>query len=206
MTLLCPPKIAHGYSAEQWKALRLDPDAPSGADWQVAIAIFDARIRGRFFAPADALIASEEGRSGKTFGFAILAIDCLVIETLQGFREGVVNHNGKSKELFTRFVLAWDAFMDCLPQNGDPEKLALRLYSDCRCALLHSGSTDNDLRVGVSGPTFKFRGAQVQWINRTSLHQKLKREFDGYLVGLRAPDGGMLRKNFKKKMDAICGT
>lgn len=205
MTMIWPLEIARGYSAEQWKALRLEPDAPDTADWQTAIAILDTRMRRRFFDPVDALIALEEAKGEKTFGFAILAIDCLVIETLQGFREGFVNHDGKSTKLFTSFLKGWDSFKSCLPQGGDAEKLALRVYSDCRCALLHSGATDGELRVGISGPTFCFNGVHVEWINRTLLHENLKREFDGYVTSLRAKGGELLRRNFKKKMDAISG-
>lgn len=205
MTNHRPHKIAPGISAKQWKALRLEPDEPGSADWQTAIAIFEARMRRRFFAPVDALIEFEEGRTEKTFGFAILAINCLVIETLQGFREGIINHNGKSKSLFIRFLTEWDVFKSCLPEPADAEKLAERVYLDCRCALLHSGATDGQLRVGVSGPAFRFNDGHVQSINRTSLHENLKRAFEGYLAGLRAADGVVLRRYFKKKMDAISG-
>jgi hypothetical protein len=199
------PKIAPGYSAKEWRALKLDPDTPHWPDWEQAIAMFDARIRQRFFAPVDALIDFEAQREEKTVGFTILAIDCLVIETLQGFRQGIVKHNGKSETLFVNFLIGWDVFKRYVPPNGDAEKLAKRIYSDCRCALLHSGATDGELRVGVTGPVFRFKDGHVQGINRTSFHSSLRSEFDGYLAALRTPDGGTLRRNFKKKMDAIAG-
>ena len=44
MTMPWPLEIARGYSAEQWKALRLEPDAPDTADWQTAIAIVNAGV------------------------------------------------------------------------------------------------------------------------------------------------------------------
>jgi hypothetical protein len=175
------------------------------AGWQTAIAIFEARMRGRFFAPVDAIIALEEAKKEETFGFAILAIDCLVIETLQGFREGVADHDGKSGRLFTNFLIGWESFESCVPRDADARKLAKSVYSHCRCALLHSGATDGELRVGISGPTFRFNGDRVEWINRTSLHQNLKREFDAYLASLRSEASGEPRRNFKKKMDAISG-
>lgn len=77
-------EIAPGYTVCCWKNLSLDPDQPNSQDWKKALEIFDARIRCRFLDPADALIAYEANYSRKKFGFAILAIDCLVIETLQG--------------------------------------------------------------------------------------------------------------------------
>jgi hypothetical protein len=198
-------KIAPGILAKQWRKQTLDVTSPESADWAKAVEIFDARIRGRFFAPVDALIDSEQDQRNKTFGFTILATDCLVMETLQGFREGEVNHNGISGRLFRSFLTGWEVFRSCLPQNGNAERLADRVYIDCRCALLHSGATDGELRVGVSGPAFKFAGNHVERINRTSLHNGLKREFDGYLARLRQADQDVLRRNFKTKMDAIAG-
>jgi hypothetical protein len=94
MTSHRPLRIAPGVSAKQWQGLHLDPGTPGTADWEKALAMFEARMRRRFFEPAEALIGLDDARSEKTFGFAVLSIDCLVIETLQGFREGIVNHNG----------------------------------------------------------------------------------------------------------------
>ena len=73
-------EIAPGYTVGCWKRLKLDPDVPNSDDWEKAVKIFDARIRKRFFHPVDVLI-EHQSHSKKTFGFAILAIDFLVIET-----------------------------------------------------------------------------------------------------------------------------
>lgn len=197
-------RIAPGYRANDWSALTLRPDDPQSADWGQAIAILEGRIRGRFFEPVDELIAHDDQKCTRTFGFAILSIDCLVIETLQGFREGVVNHNGKSKRLFKTFLTEWDLFKASLPQNGDPDALALQIYEDCRCALLHSGATDHDLTVGTTGRAFAFNGGRDVKINRTKLHAGLKTAFGDYLARLRRPEEVDLRSNFKTKMDAIC--
>ncbi len=206
MTSHRPIKIAPGFSAKQWQGLHLDPGTPGTTDWEKALAMFEARMRRRFFEPAEALIGLDDARSDKTFGFAILAIDCLVIETLQGFRDGIVNHNGKSKKLFKDFLLRWDAFTNCLQPQANAGELAERVYLDCRCALLHSGATDGALRVGVSGPAFRFKDSHVQAINRTSFHRALAKEFEGYLLALRNADAKELREHFKKKMDAICSS
>jgi len=139
------------------------------------------------------------------FGFAVLAIDFLVIETLQGFRDGLVDHTRKSGELFTKFLTGWDVFTNCVQRDHDPQTLAGQVYRDYRCGLLHSGSTKCTFRVGVSGAAFAFNGDDDVKINRTELHENLKRAFALYLDELQAPDGKDLRRNFKIKMDAICG-
>lgn len=197
--------IAPGHRARDWRKLVLDPDTPGSADWVTAVRMFRDRIERRFFAPADVLIASEQEQCAPTFGFAILALDCLVIETLQGFREGVKKHNGKSQELFCGFLTNWPVFTSAVPGNEDAQAFAKLVYTDCRCALLHSGSTDGLLRVGISGKAFAFGKDKSLKINRTKLHDELKTAFDAYLQELVSADARQLRVNFKKKMDAICG-
>lgn len=208
MTLSTLPddlEIAPGHTVGCWKTLKLDPDMPDSADWNKAIEIFDARIRRRFLDPVDELIRFEQDRTKQTFGFAILAIDFLVIETLQGFREGIKDHNRKSKALLTNFLIRWDAFKECVPTSGDYTKLAEQVYIDYRCALHHSGATKGALRVGIKGPVFCFTSEHDIKINRTCFHEHLKREFKAYLVQLRKGDENELRRNFKSKMNAICG-
>lgn len=152
----------------------------------------------------DTLIGLQE-RCDQTHGFVVLAIDCLLIETLQGFRKGLADHTGQSVDLFTGFLKNWELFKQCVPDEAKAGKLARLVYKDCRCALLHSGSTGNGLIVGVSGPAFAFKGGGALKINRTALHEGLKANFEAYLAELIAPEGEKLRQNFKKKMDAVCG-
>jgi hypothetical protein len=93
-------EIAPYFRASDWKKLNLtNPAAPKAADWQKAISTFASRIEARFFDPVDVLVAAEVGKKRKKYGFATLAIDCLLIETLQGFYEGVSDHNRKSGPL-----------------------------------------------------------------------------------------------------------
>ena len=205
MTISKPVKIAPGYDNSDWKALKLDRAAPDTPNWRTAVGILKARIHDRFLDPADALIELGKKYRPQRFGFAVLAIDFLVIETLQGFRDGLVDHKRKSGELFTKFLTGWDVFTNCVPRDRDPQTLARQVYHDYRCVLLHSGSTKCTFRVGVSGTAFAFNGEDDVKINRTELHKNLKRAFTLYLDELQAPDGKDLRRNFKIKMDGICG-
>jgi len=198
-------EIAPGHTVGCWKSLKLDPGAPNSADWDKACKIFDARIRRRFLDPVDKLIEFDQDQSRETFGFAILAIDFLVIETLQGFRDGIRDHSGESKALFTRFLVQWDCFKEYVPVSRNAEKLAEKVYRDYRCALHHSGSTEGAFRVGTSGPVFDFKDDHECKINRTCLHEKLKYELVRYLAALREPEKVKLRSNFLDKMNALCG-
>lgn len=193
--------IARFYTSDQWKALNLEDTSVVSEDWKQAVEMFKARITERFFKPVDKLIDTQESCED-TNGFVVLAIDCLVIETLQGFRDGLKNHKGESKNLFTKFLRSWKLFIDALPQGLEPEVAAKDFYFDCRCALLHSGQTDGFI-VGVTGPAFAFEGKGLHKINRTELHKELKAEFDRYLVELLKPASKEPRDKFLAKMNAI---
>jgi hypothetical protein len=76
--------IAPGYTIEDWTHLsgKLDPAKPDSEDWRNALEIFKARVQRRFLDAADVLIRFDRARSHWTFGFAILAIDFLVIDAM----------------------------------------------------------------------------------------------------------------------------
>lgn len=199
-------EIAPRYSIDCWKGLRtkLDPDAPDTDEWREAIGILASRLRSRFLDPVDRLIALSDAEPSTRFGFAILAVDLLVVETLQGFREGEIEHQGRSKRLFKNFLAAWSEFNRYLPKGSNPDEIATLVYKGYRCALHHSGATDHDFRIGRRGATFGFNGNSIS-INRTCFQTQLKQEFEHYLQQLQAPSESVLRRNFKRKMDAICG-
>ena len=148
------------------------------------------------------MIAHEIGLPRGAFGFAILAIDCLLVETLQGFRAGVVNHSGESKALFRTFLSKQmsDYFDD---GDGDNSK-AHRFYSACRCGIHHSGQTDGNFLVRRSGPIVDFTDGSVI-VNRTAFHDAIKREVSALVDELTSGSDANLRTNFRTKMDAIAG-
>lgn len=196
-------EIAPGVRVKDWSGLILDDVKFDTPDWQKAFAIFDARYRSRFIEPAQLLIDSEDDKSRGTSGFAVLAIDFMLIETIQGFKSGYTNHTGKSKDLFKAFLSEWPAFIACVPHNKSNNDLAVNVYEQGRCALHHTGSTDR-LVVGRKGELFVFHQDGRIEINRSGLHSELTKEFNSYLEDLKSAPNGKLRKNFKVKMTHIC--
>lgn len=195
-------EIAPDYTVGDWKKLNLG--SKESADWPKAVEIFEARIRKRFLDPADVLIAHEADKPRGTFGFAIMAIDCLVIETLQGFRKGEKDHKGKSKVLFVGFLK--DRWVSDFDGKFGEKCRAEMFYERCRCGLHHSGQTDGELRLCRSGPMIRFESANRIVVNRTAFHESVKCEFHRYLGELLdVGDSKEVRENFRKKMDAICG-
>jgi hypothetical protein len=197
-------EIAAGYRKSEWNQLSLiDASDPAANDWVAAISIFETRIRRRFIDPIDTLISLETGLARQNFGFVILAVDCLLIETIQGFREGVSNHSGKSERLFVNFLSQWPTFVTSIPVGDRPNDWAKTFYRDCRCALHHTGATGIDFRVGVKGPAIILNKSLVE-INRTEFHKELSSEFEKYLADLAALPNATLRLNFRNKMNDLC--
>jgi hypothetical protein len=196
-------QISPKYTVAFWRGLVLDADNPKQEDWLKAVDVLRDRIHGRFITPAQTLIDVDKNNKPQTFGFAILALDCLVLETVQGFKDGVLNHLGHSKRLFRDFLSNWQPFLNCLDAGMVATTKAEEFYSQGRCALHHSGATER-MTVRVSGPMVKFDNGDIT-VNRTLFHTELVAEFDRYLEALKDPASIDLRRKFLDKMNPICG-
>jgi hypothetical protein len=193
-------QIAPNFEAAKWKVLALD-DA-SSTDWEVAISALDARIRERYIAPADFLVAAEREvrATERRFGFAILALDCLLVETLGAFLEGLEHTTGQSQKTFCRFLTSRPRFSDAFPQA-----LAERFYKEFRCGVLHQAEVGGTSKVWSVGPLIRVEGETII-VNRNEFHDRLKAEFAAYLGELRDPTNVPLRSHFRKKMNFIART
>ncbi len=181
------------WTIKDWKEI----DFSHESGWQKAIDIFEDRIRGRFLDVIDIF----ECRNGA--GFAVLALDCLLIETLQQFREGKAETpKGKSGEYF-RLFLNETSFKDHFDNN-----LANQFYDQIRCGILHQAEVKKSSRVQtkVEIPLIEQDGNHGITVNRRKFHEKLALVFQEYVNALRKndPPDQPLRDNFRKKMDAIC--
>ncbi len=190
-------KIALKYSDTDWWKLHLDSNEN---DWQTAVDMLESRIKERYFKPADVLLEFNEKQPFDecSFGFAILAIDCLLVETFESFIEGIESSDGKSKQVFVRFLTTRPRF-----QAHFDETLAKKFYSEYRSGILHQGEVQGDGLVWSVGSLVMRLGNRVI-INRSAFHKALKDEFDDYLEQLRSPKETDLRNRFKTKMESIC--
>jgi len=189
-------QIAPGIDATDWKKLDLDkPD-----EWQRAVSIFEQRISGRFTDAIDFLIADDEPRSAsdRRWGFAVLALDCLLVETLEAFRQGLTDTRKKSKRLCVEFLTERTAFKQFFPSKD----IAERFYNEFRCGLAHNAQVFGTGLVWSIGPLLRLDGNQMT-VNRTAFHQALLAELKEYLTELRIGRNAVLRSNFRTKMDFI---
>lgn len=183
--------ISPNYTNEDWRDLDLSKEK----DWQKAIDIFEDRIKGRFLEIIDTI-------QGLPYsGFAVLALNCLLIETLQQFRKGQgQTPRSKSKEYFSEFLT--ERF-----RNFFNRQTSEMFYNQIRCGILHQAEVKKSSRVlireGVPLVSLADDGEGLV-INRKLFHKQLVHEFEKYVSALQGPSNVTLRANFKKKMDRIC--
>lgn len=189
-----PMRIAPQFSIEEWKALSFTTDD----DWQKGIDILEDRIQGRFLWVIKSL------ESYTYAGFAVLALDCLLIENLQQFREGVPETPRGDSEIFFKRFLTETSFKKYFDQN-----LAKMFYKQIRCGILHQAEIKGSSRVFIRQDVPLVQLAKDKKgliINRKLFHNQLVNEFRKYVSQLRKsnPPNKKLRSNFRKKMDYIC--
>src|SRR5574338_1620878 len=150
-------QIAPGVDAERWQALKLDD--PAHGDWPEAIRIFEARIHERFIDPVDHLIAAEEAKPPleRRFGFVILAVDCLLVETLGAFREGLETTDSSSRATFCKFLTTRPQ----LSKQFTTLELARRFYEDFRCGIRHQAEIGGECKVWSVGPLLQDNGRRI---------------------------------------------
>lgn len=203
------PEIKN-WEDTDWKALTF----ASEHDWDMAIEIFEDRIRYRYLDAVQVLQDDDNEyhriHKQRRFGFAMMALDCLLIETLAQFYDGLKDSDEARKppleldntQFYIRFLtqraFVLKTFFDWPSANA--------FYKTIRCGILHQAETKEDsiirfhdcqtvpfVRVGDS--------LTIYWIN---LHKLVRREFETYCVHLKFNDVPGLRDNFRRKMDHIC--
>ena len=191
-------EIAPGIDAEEWKKLKLDDN--NSSDWRRAAEIASKRIYGRYLDASEELIKIDDNKKAteRTFGFAILAIDFAVVETIQAWKEKLTDTSNKSKQLISKFLEEEPEYRSYFPSVMD----AKIFYKAFRCGIAHVTNTAPKTRVWSFGPLlFKFQDTFI--LNRTEFHKKLKTSFDSYIQIIREGSDLALRANFKYVLDYI---
>lgn len=142
------------------------------------------RFDERYFLPIE--------NSSKKHGFTILAVACLVIETLESFYQGKIDTKKESKRIFLDFLIR-DTPLKVLANGGD------WFYTDIRCGILHQSESRGGWRVLRKGPLLDF---QARTINATRMLRILRAEVKNYAQKLQTDD--QLWENFCKKMNGVC--
>lgn len=185
-------RISRNFKIRHWKALRLKEEA----DWVRAVEIFHDRIETRYLEHIESIL------DHSTSGFAVLTLDCALIETLQQFRTGKgKTPRNKVGEYFVSFLTETS-----FGGHFDRPKAEL-FYTSIRCGLHHQSEAEGNSRIKRGGGrplvAYTADGKGIV-INVNEFHQLFKAVLSEYEDSVRDPAKTDVRDAFRKKMDYIC--
>jgi hypothetical protein len=195
-----------------WTSLRTDlkTSYDFSDKWATAIKLFDERVQDFYIKPIDKIIKPNI-RKGE--GFAILTLQCALIEMFAGFRQGKIHNHRKpnsgglkyeykySDDCFVIFLQTEEIFenhfwiKDKATGDKKPNPLisAKDFYAKVRCGLMHEARTKEDWLITAAdndNATPKVfinlnTTDKTKSVNRTILQERLKTYFnDTYLKEL----------------------
>jgi hypothetical protein len=192
-------RIAGEFKASEWETLRARLVAGEQAAWGEAAKLLDDRIRGRYLGHARRLL--DEPYSG----FAVLALDSAVVESLEQFRRGEPKTpQRKCGEYFEAFLT------ETRLKAHFTAAMAARFYETIRCGILHQAEAKEDSLVKKDSAhpvaVLSKSGAGLV-INARRFHEELEGAFEDYKAGLTSDKQSKAREEcraaFIRKMDAI---
>lgn len=184
--------ISPNYSKKDYLDLNLSVQS-CDADWIAAIAILRDRIEGRYFNQIDLL--SDDINSN---GFTIMALNCLLIETLFQFRDGEEETPRPNSKTYPVFLLQE------FPSAFRDQKIAKSFYTNIRCGILHSAQTKNESRLSDREDVVVTFEGNILVVSVKGVSSLLKAYFEHYLQKLSDPNEVILRNNFINKMKFVC--
>jgi hypothetical protein len=180
--------ISPRYSETQWAAA-----FSGGEDWGRAINIVEDRIRGRWLDAADKLVGEKHS------GFAVLALDCIVLESLWGFMNGRAVPHGSERQVYRDMLTS--------PRFGWNATVSENFRVCVRNGMTHDAETRRGWLIGKTAPSSVMPQREKSGgfkLNRTKFHNALTATFDDWIAELRAGDVG-LREKMRNRMNQIIG-
>ena len=188
--------ISDKYTYENYLDLHFQVNSPKDV-WEKAINIFVDRIATRYFLAIDKLMERTDRYEMRKYGFAIVTLQCSLLDTLSKFRYG--RKKLKNYERFESFLQEYFIF------GPNAKDLAEKVYEDIRCGLVHEGATAHKSGISCECPeliTVLPNGAIS--LDLVVLQKELKKYFYEYIQDLRKGDEIELRKNFVYEMNIVC--
>ncbi len=142
------------------------------------------RFDERYFKPV--------GESSSKHGFTLMAVGCLVIETLESFYQGRADTRGVSAQMFRDFFKR-DTPLKVFAGKSD------WFYKDIRCGILHQAEARGGWRIQRHGPLLD---SSARTINASRFLRELRKAVGAYSHQLQTDE--ICWKRFQNKMEAIC--
>ena len=128
-------------------------------------------------------------------GFAMMAIGCLMVESLHSFKKGWKRTGGKGGDAFEEFFRNSQFLTDFSGIGSD-------FYSSVRCGILHQAETYNGWKILRKGPLVD-EGKRT--INAIKFLQSLSKELTHYTAVLKdSPAKSDVWKRATKKLNHMC--
>lgn len=178
-------RLSPRYTEKQWKS------AYDAGDWNKVIDIVEDRIRGRWLDAADKLI------NERYSGFAIVALDCIILESLWSFKNGKPVPRGRERQVYQ------DVLMGPPFDWKQAESDSFREF--VRNGIMHDAETRRRWLVEKTVPRDSIAKKDKDGnfvLNRTKFHKAMAVAFEEWLLKLREGDT-TLRKNMANRMNQI---
>lgn len=178
--------ISPRYRLSSWQALTFQ----SEDDWLTAVDFIEDRIKGRFMRWVDEII--EERYSG----FVVVALDCLLLETLVGFQEG--HPTRKTRSAYVSLLTGSKHF-------SFDKDTALSFYESVRNGIIHDTETRRKWIIRKTEPRNKILEKDAEEslvLNRTMFHKALQAELNDWISRIRRGDK-TAREKMRQRMQEI---
>ncbi len=130
-------------------------------------------------------------------GFTIMAVSCLMVESIESFRLGLPDSERQSERMFCGFFQREAEFVPFRP-------VAHEFYKHVRCGILHQGETTGRWRVQLQGPLLEELNG-TRWVNALEFALCVHRALQAYCSQLEAtPETESVWIEAFKKLRAIC--
>jgi hypothetical protein len=126
-------------------------------------------------------------------GFAVVALDCLLLETLYGFQEG---RSSPGKEAYEKILME--------PPFSLAEDQVMGIYKNIRNGIIHDTETRKGWRIRMDTEALVTRNKDEGGfiLNRTMFHKALNEAFEAWVKKLRGGDVAP-RESMRCRMDEI---
>jgi hypothetical protein len=218
-------KIAGNKTIQQWVDIvgtkkNLKIDFYSNEKWDTIFEFFEERINTRYINPINAILNMHDNLGE---GFAVVNLQCSLIETIESFINGCVHEydvkseklkwkrNGRiifhsNKSIFVSFFNKRTPF-DILNISGED------FYEYVRCDLLHETQTKNNWTIKLDSENTGYSYLEKNGnylIYRENFQRDLKKLIDYYKNSIingeyfHEIEPALLRENFISKFNNIC--
>ena len=147
-------KIAGNLTISNWNKLSKNLNCLSNNNWSDAFQYFEERIKTRYINPIKSILEIGDNLGE---GFAVVNLQCSLIETIESFingcnseynsrkrktqwKKGVTIIFNSNKEIFISFFNNRTPFKELNIDGG-------LFYQDVRCGLLHETQTKNNWKI-----------------------------------------------------------